>query len=210
MTHELPPRVALARRTPDAAEDDGGIDPGLAAALVEAIVDYPSFATACAACGVTSRSVKSMLQRGIQAGAPRSLRRFTLEFAQADAMAARDTKHQALLELRSGRTASAKLLFDLMAKRWPMETDNDVMAILSGGKRADSLRSRLERPSAMLVAMFKTVLAEPNEVWSSLLHACGWVRQLAAPAPDETEELPDEEELDEEEDPESPDEEPDE
>ncbi len=203
MPDELPPRVALARRTPDPAVDDGGgISDTLAAALIEAIVDYPSFATACAACGVTSRSVKSMLQRGIQTGAPRSLRRFTLEFAQADAMAARDTKHQALRELAMGRTASAKLLFELMAKRWPLETDNDVMAILSGGKRADSLRSRLERPSAMLVAMFRTVLANPNETWTSLLAACGWVRGLPAPVAeveeDAGEEFEDDQEQDEE------------
>lgn len=205
MPDELPPRVTLARRTPDPPESDGGIDPELAGALVEAIVDYPSFATACAACGVTSRSVKSMLQRGIQTGAPRSLRRFTLEFAKADALAALETKQTALAELRNGRTASAKLLFDLMAKRWPLETDNDVMAILSGGKRADSLRSRLERPSAMLVAMFKTVLASPNETWVSLLGSLGWVRGLPAPeavdddnACEEPEETVDDQEQDEE------------
>lgn len=209
MTHEPPPRVALARR-PAAVDDDGGISDALAGALIQAIVEYPSFATACAGCGVTARSVKSMLQRGIQTGAPASLRRFTLEFAQADAMAAREQRALAERDLHFGRTAAAKLRFDLMAKRWPLELDNDVMAILSGGKRADSLRARLEKPSAMLVAMFKTVLADPNETWTSLLRACGWVRQLAAPEKPEGEELGEDEEQTEGEDVQDDDEEPEE
>jgi len=124
-----------------------------------------------------------MLQRGIQVGAPHSLASFARAFAKADANNAREHWNLMGQLLAKGQVGAARVILDLMARRWPMETDNDVMAMLSGGKRADNLRARLERPSSMLLAMLKSVLVAPNETWRTLLKQCGWLH-TGVPRPD--------------------------
>lgn len=188
-------RVALARRQLEVdPPENGGIDPELANALVLAIVEYPSFATACASCGVTARAVRSMLQRGIQVGAPSSLADFTLAFARADAHNARAHWHAYGQLLAAGRATSAALMLRTLQTRWPMDKDNDIMAMLSGGRRADNLRARLEKPSSLLLALLRPLLVAPNETWTALLRSCGWARALpreGSQGPGEASELED-------------------
>lgn len=179
--------TAIARRSLDTPESDGGIDPRLAEALIEAIVAYPTFRTACAACGVSSKSVKSMLERGAQVGAPRSLRDFAKRLARADADNARDHYEAAMLCVKSGRAAEARIVLQMLERRWSSEDDNDVMAMLTSGKPTTNLRARLERPSAMLTSILVGMLKSPNESWGKLLEAAGWVRALSKPADPEPE-----------------------
>jgi hypothetical protein len=174
-------RSNLAVRPVDVDRGDGGIDALLADQLVAAIVEFPTFATACASCGVTTRSVVSMLQRGIQPDAPRSLRDFCREFAKADAVNARDHSERVAMLLRDNQAASARVLVDLIDRRWPLGANGDIMTLLSGGRRTDGLKSRLRQPSALLLSMLREMLKSPNEVWESMLLECGWVR---APAPE--------------------------
>lgn len=175
--------AAIARRALDDVPDDGGIDPQLANELIEAIVDYPTFATACAACGVTARSVRSMLERGAQVGAPPSLRAFSRGLARADADNAKVHYMLAQKLLGEGNSSAARLVADLLHKRWNLEEGNDIMAMLSGGKRSDGLKARLERPSPLLGALLSDMLAHPNDAWAGLLKGAGYARTMA-PAPE--------------------------
>lgn len=181
--HENP--AAIARRALNDNANDGGIDPSLAVALVEAIVDYPTFATACASCGVTARSVRSMLERGAQPGAPFSLAAFSRALAKADADNARTCYQTALQLIAAGNSAGARLLLDVLDKRWKLEGDNDVMGMISSGRRTDGLRARLERPTPLLGALLGDMLRKPNGAWATLLKGAGWVRAMvAAPEPE--------------------------
>ena len=184
---------AIARRALDDLPDDGGIDPRLATALVDAVVDYPTFATACAACGVTVRSVQSMLQRGAQPGAVASLRAFSRAMAKADADNARLHYQAAQVLIAKGQSAAARLMTDLLTARWRTEEEQSIMSMISGGRRSDGLKARLERPGPMLGALLSEMLKEPNGAWADLLRGAGLVREMA-PAPEpEAQETPEEE-----------------
>lgn len=159
---------------------DGGIDPDLAARLIHAIVDCPSFATACALCSVSEASVKSMLQRGTQSGAPASLREFSRGMALADAANARNHQALAIQLLKSEQVSAAKLILDTIAKRWP--AGSDIMTILGGAKKTESLDSRIANPSPALIALFRKALKKPNATWRALLEETGWAK---APPPSE-------------------------
>lgn len=185
--------AALARRALEDVPNDGGIDPQLALALIEAIVEYPTFDTACAACGVTARSVRSMLERGAQVGVQRSLRSFSRRLAKADADNAR--LHYLLSQklVSEGNSAAARIVVDLMNKRWGQDDAISIMSMLSGGKRSENLKARLERPSPLLGSLLADMLRRPNDAWASLLKGAGYVRAMAqesappAPAPQEPE-----------------------
>lgn len=154
--------------------DDGGIEPALAGALIRAIVSCPSFATACALCQVSESSVRSMLQRGTQSGAPLSLREFSRAMAVADAANAQ--KHQAMAMglLDANQVGAAKTVLDIIASRWP--ATGDVMSILGGAKKTESLESRIANPSPALIALFRKALKRPNVAWKALLEETGWVK----------------------------------
>jgi len=156
------------------AQGDGGISPELSAALIVAIVQCPSFATACALCGVSEASVRSMLQRGTQSGAPPSLREFSKAMAFADAHNAK--QHSALEAqcLAAGQPGAAKALRDIINARWP--STGDIMSILAGAKRTTGLEARIANPSPALIALFRKTLKKPGAVWKALLEETGWVR----------------------------------
>lgn len=178
--------AAIARRAPDASDFDGGIDARLAEELIAAIVDYPTFETACAACGVTARSVKSLLERGVQAGAPPSLKAFTKRLARADADNARTHQEAAQMLISRGDNAGARLMYQVIEKRWGMGGDtSNIMAMLTSGKQSANLQARLERPSAMLTALFSRMLRTPNDAWEKLLAGAGWVRAMAEQSSEE-------------------------
>jgi hypothetical protein len=160
-------------------EGDGGIDPMLAGALIRAIVECPSFSTACALCQVSEASVKSMLQRGTQSGAPKSLQEFSRAMAVADATNAR--RHQTLAQelLQANQVGAAKTVLDIIAARWP--SNGDIMSILGGAKKTESLDARIANPSPALVALFRKSLKKPNAVWRTMLEETGWAR---APKPE--------------------------
>lgn len=170
---------AIASREPDGAGSDGGIDPRLAEALIEAIVAYPTFATACAACGQTDKAVKSLLERGVQVGAPRSLREFSKRFALADAENARTHQEVAQKLLGQGNAAGARLVYQIIEKRWMTNGELSVMAMLTSGRQTANLRARLERPSPMLAALLTGMMKAPNGAWQKLLQGAGWVRAMA-------------------------------
>lgn len=157
------------------APGDGGIDPHLAGQLIRAIVSCPSFSTACALCSVSESSVRSMLQRGTQSGAPPSLREFSRAMAFADAANARQHQKLAMQLLEMGQTGAAKTLLDIVSSRW--KSTGDVMTILGGAKKTESLEARITNPSPALVALFRKALKRPNVTWKALLEETGWVKR---------------------------------
>lgn len=159
---------------------DGGIDPMLAGALIRAIVTCPSFATACALCHVSEASVKSMLQRGTQSGAPTSLREFSRAMAVADAANAQKHQSLAMSLLEQNQVGAARAVLDIIEARWP--STGDVMSILGGAKKTQSLESRISNPSPALIAMFRKALKKPNSAWAALLKETGWVKASAPEA----------------------------
>ncbi len=183
----MPDDAALARRDPNLPDDDGGIDPRLAAALVAALVDYPSFDTACAACGQTSKAVRSMLQRGVQVGAPAGLREFAKRAARADAENARMHQEIGQKLLADGNSAAARIVFQTIEARWPTAEQDRIMAILTSGKQSANLQARLERPGPALTGLIARMLRSPNAEWRAILEGAGLVRAMAEPVPDEPE-----------------------
>ncbi len=175
--------AAIALRAPDEPTGDGGIDPELAEALLDAIVDYPSFTTACAACGVTTRAVKSMLERGVGPGAPPSLRAFTKTLARRDADNALRHNDLRLLLLQQGNAAGARLIGDIIKSRWCKDDEPTIMDMLTSGRRTEALKARLDRPGPLLGALLATQLKSPNELWAGLLSAAGWVRAMPQETP---------------------------
>lgn len=155
-------------------EAEGGIDPELAGNLIRAIVDCPSFATACAYCSVSEASVRSMLQRGTLSGAHASLREFSRAMALADAANAKRHQEMAMALLGANQVSAAKALLDIIAARW--KATGDVMSILGGAKKTESLDARIANPSPALIALFRKALKRPNVVWKALLEETGWVR----------------------------------
>lgn len=175
--------MVLAQFEPDDDEPsgDGGIDGSLAAALIRAIVSCPSFATACALCQVSEASVKSMLQRGTQSGAPTSLQEFSRAMAVADASNAQRHQTLVLQLLEQNQVPAAKAVLDIIAARWP--ATGDIMSILGGAKRTESLDARIANPSPALLALFRRSLKKPNVTWRALLEETGWQKAPPKPKP---------------------------
>jgi hypothetical protein len=113
--------------------------------------------------------------------------------AKADADNARIHYQAAQMLVAKGQSAAARVMLDMLDKRWKLESDNDMMSMISGGRRSDGLKARLERPGPMLGAMLAELLKEPNGAWADLLRVAGLVRAMAAPAEPEAQETPEEE-----------------
>lgn len=187
------PTTALARLALEDV-DEAGIDNELARALMAAIIDYPSFETACAACGVTDRSIRSLLQRGVQPGAPGPLKAFAKGLARADAENARLHSEQAANFMARKDSASARLILDIMERRWKLSETTSLMAILGSSKRSENLKARVLHPSSVLLSLFRMALKTPNETWSGLLEECGWVKAPAKVRPEPEPELAEDDE----------------
>lgn len=188
--------TALARLAlHDVTEED--IDAELAKALMGAIIDYPSFETACAACGVTDRSIRSLLQRGVQPGASRSLKAFSKGIAKADAENAKLHSEQAAMYLNRNQAGSARIVLDIMERRWKLSETSSLMTILGSSKRSENLKARILHPSSVLLSLFRMAITSPNSTWAALLEECGWVKAAPKPKREEPEPEPDLEEVDE-------------
>lgn len=132
-------------------------------ALINAVARYPTFETVCGSQGKSAQTVLNWLRRGQRADAPELYRRFSAAFVKADSEFA-GSCHMQFLSLVHDKwgSRSAKILLEMMDRRWKLGEGSDVMAVIKqGAKRTDDLEAMLMKPSARVRA---------------LLAKCGYVR----------------------------------
>jgi hypothetical protein len=149
--------------------------------LINAVASYPTLETVCGSQGRSVQTVMNWVRRGQRADAPEIYRRFAAAFIKADAEFA-GICYRRFLEMLEDKWASraAKILLEMMDRRWKLGEGSDVMAVVKqGAKRTDDLEAMLSAPSPRVRA---------------LLNKCGWTRSAdwqptvkMLPAPSEEE-----------------------
>lgn len=140
------------------------LDDALADRLVQAIQEYPTYKTACAACGVSDKTVTSWLRRGTQAGATEAFADFARRFLEADAEHARLVFDEWKVLAASGNSGAAQKL-KYIEYKWHLSREQALLDLLDGGgKMSDNLAKLIECPTPRL---------------ANLLRMKGWVRHPA-------------------------------
>ncbi len=152
-----------------APEDDDGLTVETGKALIDAVAKYPTLETVCGSQGKSVATVMNWVRRGQQAGASVLHARFATAFIKADAEFA-GWCHRHFLELVSDRfgSRSAKILLEMMDRRWKLGEGSDVMAALKqGAKRTDDLKALLLKPSPRIRALLKETGWNREESWEA-------------------------------------------
>lgn len=132
-------------------------------ALISAVAHYPTLETVCGSQGKSVQTVMNWVRRGHRVDAPEIYRRFAIAFVKADSEFA-GWCHRQFLELVADKfgSRSAKILLEMMDRRWKLGEGSDVMAVLKqGAKRTDDLEALLMNPSPRI---------------RGLLNKTGWTR----------------------------------
>jgi hypothetical protein len=132
-------------------------------ALIGAVPRYPTLETVCHSQGKSVATVMNWVRRGQRADATELYRRFSAAFLKAESEFAGQC-HMQFLELLHDKwgSRSAKILLEMMDRRWKLGVGSDVMAVVKQGpKRTDDLEAMFMQPTARVRA---------------LLTKCGWIR----------------------------------
>jgi hypothetical protein len=158
-------------------DSEDGLTVEIGKALIDAVAKYPTLETVCGSQGKSVQTVLNWIRRGQQAGAPTLHARFATAFIKADAEFA-GWCHRQFMDLVADRfgSRSAKILLEMMDRRWKLGEGSDVMAVLKqGAKRTDDLEALLMNPSPRI---------------RGLLAKTGWSRPEGWDAPTPVRQLP--------------------
>lgn len=141
-------------------------------ALIQAVSKYPTLETVCGSQGKSVATVMNWVRRGQRADAPELHRRFAIAFVKADSDFA-GWCHQRFLELVADKfgSRSAKILLEMMDRRWKLGEGSDVMAVIKqGAKRTDDLEAMLANPSARIRALLQKTGWVRASNWEPVVH----------------------------------------
>lgn len=163
------------------AETDAEVyDIDLMKSLIEQVANHPTLDSTCASCGVDPDTVRNWIRRGRMFDAPNVLQRFAMAMQRAEGRHASELylKFLELIDRGAFGASAAKILLEVLDRRWGFGKDRHLLDIGKSPKRTDDLKSMFLRPSPRIRA---------------LLHETGWRRDpgwqppvpLLRAAPDE-------------------------
>lgn len=135
--------------------DDEVYDLELMRSLIAAVPAHPTLDSACATCCIDPDTVRNWIRRGRSPDAPEVLHRFSMAMQRAEGQHASSLYAMFLSLIARGiaGAASAKILLEVMDRRWKFGADVHLLNIPKSPKRTDDIRAMLLKPSARLRAM---------------------------------------------------------